>query len=163
MFKMDKVEVIKVALPKSERQFNRESVTIGKKRFVSKSYLKAKKTLGNQGYMTIDDWNRRAFHEYGLNQNDILLDRVKKNPVLDAEMDAIAKENAELKKRLEALEKSLQPKEEKSAVEVVLEEEEIEEEIEEELTALKVKMAAEGFKKTMLNKREKELVKQFNL
>ena len=153
---MDKVEVIKVALPKTERQFNRESNTIGKKRLVSKTYLKGKKALGSQGYMTVSDWERKAFHEYGINPNDVLLDRVKKNPLIDAEMDAIAKENAELKARLEALEKALKP--EKSAVEVVFEEE-----VEAELAELKIKMAQEGFKKTTLNKREKELVKQFNL
>jgi hypothetical protein len=155
MYKMDKVEVIKVALPKTERQFNRESNTIGKKRLVSKTYLKGKKALGSQGYMTVADWERKAFHEYGINPNDVLLDRVKKNPLIDAEMDAIAKENAQLKARLEALEKAA-----KSPVEVVFEEDE---ETEAEVAALKIKMAEEGFKKTMLNKREKELVKQFNL
>lgn len=99
---MQQIEVIKVAAAKVERtSHNPNTRAIGKRFFVSKNYdtVGGKKTLGNQGCMTIGDWEIKNFLPYGLKPHDIRLNK--------SSFESLETQNAKLLAELEALKAKL--------------------------------------------------------
>ena len=99
---MQQIEVIKVAAAKVERtSHNPNTRAIGKRFFVSKNYdtVGGKKTLGNQGCMTIGDWEMKNFLPYGLKPHDIRLNK--------SSFESLETQNAKLLAELEALKAKL--------------------------------------------------------
>lgn len=99
---MQQIEVIKVAAAKVERtSHNPNTRAIGKRFFVSKNYdtVAGKKTLGNQGCMTIGDWEMKNFLPYGLKAHDIRLNK--------SSFESLETQNAKLLAELEALKAKL--------------------------------------------------------
>lgn len=104
---MQQIEVIKVAAAKVERtSHNPNTRAIGKRFFVSKNYdtVAGKKTLGNQGCMTIQDWEAKNFMPYGLKPHDIRLNKES--------FESLESTNAKLLAEIEALKAKLNTPEE---------------------------------------------------
>jgi hypothetical protein len=99
------IQVIKVAAPKVERASANPSLAdLGKKRSMSRVTYggeRGKRVLGSQGYMTVEDFERKNYLPYGLKASDIKLGATTEKAV-EAEVDAMAKRIAELEAQLAA-------------------------------------------------------------
>jgi hypothetical protein len=97
------IQVIKVAAPKVERASANPSLAdLGKKRSMSRVTYggeRGKRVLGSQGYMTVEDFERKNYLPYGLKASDIKLGATTEKAV-EAEVDAMAKRIAELEAQL---------------------------------------------------------------
>ncbi len=106
------VEVIKVMARKNEIT-KREVSDLGRKITVSSRLDKTR--IGQQGYVTVSDWNEgniTNIKDYGRNASDILYKRSNSNNAAEAEVMALSKEAAEQKARIAELEAKLKALEE---------------------------------------------------
>jgi hypothetical protein len=120
---MKHIQVIKVAAAKAERMSQNPNLKrVGKTSTVASAMAMGtgKMTLGNQGYMTLDDYEMKNFAPYGLKESDIR--HGKNKGFVEKEVDALVNENAKLLAEIEKL-KAMQNEPKEEAVLEVEEEE----------------------------------------